>query len=82
MTPISQTAAQQRAGRAGRTAAGKCYRLYPKETYSAMERTTIPEIQRSNLANTVLYLKVRRRPCSPLPLKALEVPGCAACCTC
>ncbi|ETW03303.1 hypothetical protein, variant [Aphanomyces invadans] len=56
--PISQVSAQQRAGRAGRTSAGKCYRLYSKKSYSAMFNETIPEIQRSNLANTILYLKV------------------------
>ncbi|KAF0746840.1 hypothetical protein AaE_007972, partial [Aphanomyces astaci] len=50
--------AQQRAGRAGRTSAGKCYRLYSKQSYATMFTETIPEIQRSNLANTILYLKV------------------------
>ncbi|RHY31410.1 hypothetical protein DYB32_003522, partial [Aphanomyces invadans] len=53
-----KVSAQQRAGRAGRTSAGKCYRLYSKKSYSAMFNETIPEIQRSNLANTILYLKV------------------------
>ncbi|ETV85411.1 hypothetical protein H257_03151 [Aphanomyces astaci] len=56
--PISQVSAQQRAGRAGRTSAGKCYRLYSKKSYATMFTETIPEIQRSNLANTILYLKV------------------------
>ncbi|KAF0682922.1 Aste57867_24935 [Aphanomyces stellatus] len=56
--PISQVSAQQRAGRAGRTSAGKCYRLYSKQSYNTMFPETIPEIQRSNLANTILYLKV------------------------
>ena len=55
---ISQVSAQQRAGRAGRTATGKCYRLYTKEGYAAMPRETVPEIARTNLASTVLFLKV------------------------
>ncbi|RHZ05796.1 hypothetical protein DYB31_007745 [Aphanomyces astaci] len=53
-----KVSAQQRAGRAGRTSAGKCYRLYSKQSYATMFTETIPEIQRSNLANTILYLKV------------------------
>lgn len=58
VVPISQVAAQQRAGRAGRTAAGQCYRLYSRDCYSAMLGETVPEILRTNLANTLLYLKV------------------------
>ncbi|OQR96333.1 pre-mRNA-splicing factor ATP-dependent RNA helicase, partial [Thraustotheca clavata] len=58
IVPISQVSAQQRAGRAGRTSAGKCYRLYSKQSYESMLPETVPEIQRSNLANTILYLKV------------------------
>lgn len=58
VVPISKVSAQQRAGRAGRTGPGKCYRLYSKESYTQMMDETIPEIQRANLANTVLYLKL------------------------
>lgn len=58
VVPISQVAAQQRAGRAGRTASGQCYRLYTRDCYGAMLRETVPEILRTNLANTLLYLKV------------------------
>eukprot|EP01119_Soliformovum_irregulare_P003637 TRINITY_DN1444_c0_g1_i6.p1 TRINITY_DN1444_c0_g1~~TRINITY_DN1444_c0_g1_i6.p1 ORF type:complete len:699 (-),score=229.14 TRINITY_DN1444_c0_g1_i6:119-2131(-) len=54
---ISQVAAAQRAGRAGRTRPGKCYRLYTKSTFDMLDHVTVPEIQRSNLANTVLTLK-------------------------
>ena len=57
VVPISQISAQQRAGRAGRTATGKCYRLYTKEGYAEMPHETVPEIARTNLANTVLFLK-------------------------
>ena len=56
-TPVSKASATQRAGRAGRTKAGKCYRLYTEAAFSSLEEATVPEIQRSNLAPTVLQLK-------------------------
>ena len=44
--------------RAGRTGPGKCYRLYTEAAYlTEMLPTSIPEIQRTNLANVVLQLK-------------------------
>ncbi|GFG39654.1 hypothetical protein Cfor_02961 [Coptotermes formosanus] len=50
--------AKQRAGRAGRTGPGKCYRLYTERAYrDEMLPTPVPEIQRTNLATTVLQLK-------------------------
>uniref|UniRef100_A0A8C0EKL3 DEAH-box helicase 8 n=1 Tax=Bubo bubo TaxID=30461 RepID=A0A8C0EKL3_BUBBB len=59
VTPISQAQAKQRAGRAGRTGPGKCYRLYTERAYrDEMLTTNVPEIQRTNLASTVLSLKV------------------------
>lgn len=58
VSPISQASARQRAGRAGRTGPGKCFRLYTEEAFkNEMLPTSIPEIQRTNLANTVLLLK-------------------------
>ncbi|KAJ9138456.1 Helicase associated domain-containing protein [Pleurostoma richardsiae] len=58
VTPISQAQANQRAGRAGRTGPGKCYRLYTESAFqSEMLPTTIPEIQRQNLSTTILMLK-------------------------
>lgn len=58
VTPISQAQAKQRAGRAGRTGPGKCYRLYTERAYrDEMLATNVPEIQRTNLASTVLNLK-------------------------
>ena len=58
ITPISQANANQRAGRAGRTGPGVCYRLYTEQAYeNEMFENTIPEIQRTNLSNTVLLLK-------------------------
>jgi HrpA-like RNA helicase len=57
VTPISQAAATQRAGRAGRTMNGKVFRLYSKEFFETMDHDTVPEIQRSSLIGTVLTLK-------------------------
>lgn len=54
----AQASANQRAGRAGRVAAGKCFRLYTAWAFKhEMEETTVPEIQRTNLGNVVLLLK-------------------------
>ncbi|KAF7547679.1 hypothetical protein G7Z17_g7555 [Cylindrodendrum hubeiense] len=58
ISPISQAQANQRAGRAGRTAPGKCFRLYTEAAYqSEMLPSPIPEIQRQNLSTTILVLK-------------------------
>ncbi|KAF3321112.1 putative pre-mRNA-splicing factor ATP-dependent RNA helicase [Carex littledalei] len=58
ITPISQASAKQRAGRAGRTGPGKCYRLYTESAYrNEMPPTTIPEIQRINLGLITLTMK-------------------------
>jgi len=58
VTPVSQANANQRKGRAGRTQAGVCYRLYSERAYlDQMLVSNIPEIQRTNLSNVVLLLK-------------------------
>eukprot|EP00127_Corallochytrium_limacisporum_P000349 Clim_evm44s11 gene=Clim_evmTU44s11 len=58
VVPISQPQAKQRAGRAGRTGPGKCFRLYTEEAFNnEMLSTNVPEIQRSNMTPTVLSLK-------------------------
>jgi pre-mRNA-splicing factor ATP-dependent RNA helicase DHX16 len=58
VVPVSQAAAQQRAGRAGRTGPGKCFRLYTAWSFKhELEPQTVPEIQRTNLGNVVLMLK-------------------------
>ena len=58
VTPISQAAAQQRSGRAGRTQPGKCFRLFTAWSFqSELEPNTIPEILRTNMSNVVLMLK-------------------------
>ena len=54
VAPISQASAKQRAGRAGRTGPGKCYRLYTEAAFkSEMLPLSVPEIQRTNLGMTV-----------------------------
>ncbi|XP_060603694.1 ATP-dependent RNA helicase DHX33-like isoform X1 [Ruditapes philippinarum] len=53
---VSQAQAQQRCGRAGRESPGTCYRLYTEQQYEALRKTTVPEIQRCNLASVVLQL--------------------------
>ena len=55
--PISKAAAVQRAGRAGRTKPGKCFRLYTQQAYGLLPDATVPEIQRSNLAPVIMQLK-------------------------
>ncbi|KAL7666135.1 RNA helicase [[Candida] zeylanoides] len=58
VSPISKASAQQRAGRAGRTRPGKCFRLYTEEAFQKeLIAQSYPEILRSNLASTVLELK-------------------------
>ncbi|KAI1448120.1 P-loop containing nucleoside triphosphate hydrolase protein [Annulohypoxylon stygium] len=58
ITPISQANGGQRAGRAGRTGPGKAFRLYTEKAFKdELYIQTIPEIQRTNLSNTVLLLK-------------------------
>ncbi|CDR46363.1 CYFA0S23e00232g1_1 [Cyberlindnera fabianii] len=58
ITPIARANADQRSGRAGRTAAGSCYRLYTERaSREEMYPQQIPEIQRTNLSNTLLLLK-------------------------
>ncbi|KAL3939494.1 MAG: hypothetical protein SGBAC_005800 [Bacillariaceae sp.] len=58
VTPVSQAAANQRAGRAGRTQPGKCFRLFTAWSFQhELEPNTIPEILRTNLGNVVLMLK-------------------------
>ena len=71
--------ANQRAGRAGRTRAGKCYRLYPSIVYhDDFLDATIPEIQRSSLAGSVLYLKSLDLPdIDILSFDFLDPPSCA-----
>lgn len=58
VSPISRASAHQRAGRAGRTKPGKCFRLYTESSfYKDLQEQTYPEILRSNLGSVVLQLK-------------------------
>lgn len=58
VTPVSRASANQRVGRAGRVAAGHCFRLYTAHAFlHELEEDQIPEIQRTNLGNVVLMLK-------------------------
>uniref|UniRef100_A0A3B3YJQ7 ATP-dependent RNA helicase DHX33 n=1 Tax=Poecilia mexicana TaxID=48701 RepID=A0A3B3YJQ7_9TELE len=53
---VSKAQAWQRAGRAGREDAGFCYRLYTEQEFDNLIPTTVPEIQRCNLAGVMLQL--------------------------
>ncbi|MEY4758071.1 MAG: hypothetical protein RJA34_2969, partial [Pseudomonadota bacterium] len=55
--PISQAAANQRAGRCGRVANGICIRLYEQSDFDGRPRFTDPEILRSSLAGVILRMK-------------------------
>jgi ATP-dependent helicase HrpB len=55
--PISKASAEQRAGRAGRTAPGTCTRLWTEHDHRARPAHETPEIQRLDLAEVVLHLK-------------------------
>ncbi len=55
--PISQAAANQRAGRCGRVANGICIRLYDEKDFASRPRFTDPEILRSSLAGVILRMK-------------------------
>jgi ATP-dependent helicase HrpA len=55
--PISQAAANQRAGRCGRVADGICIRLYDEKDFAGRPRFTDPEILRSSLAGVILRMK-------------------------
>ena len=55
--PVSQAAANQRAGRCGRVADGICIRLYDEQDFAGRPRFTDPEILRSSLASVILRMK-------------------------
>ncbi|MBN8493282.1 MAG: ATP-dependent RNA helicase HrpA, partial [Burkholderiales bacterium] len=58
--PISQAAANQRAGRCGRVADGICIRLYDEAGFAARPKFTDPEVLRSSLAGVILRMKSLR----------------------
>ncbi|RKO84913.1 P-loop containing nucleoside triphosphate hydrolase protein, partial [Blyttiomyces helicus] len=55
--PVSKASARQRTGRAGREAAGVCYRLYTEEAFNKLADDTEPEILRCNLSTVILLLR-------------------------
>jgi HrpA-like RNA helicase len=59
VSPVSRSSAEQRTGRAGREAPGKCWRLYTETTFKTLDQTASPEIARVSLASAVLALKTR-----------------------
>lgn len=58
--PVSQSSANQRAGRAGRVREGICIRLYSEEDFNKRQKYSQPEIQRANLAEVILRMKAFR----------------------
>lgn len=57
VVPESLASATQRAGRAGRTSPGKCFRLFPESTLSSLLPSTSPELSRSDISLQALQLK-------------------------
>lgn len=57
IVPISKSSAIQRAGRAGRTRAGKVYRLYTEASFLSLSQSTIPEIERTSTSALIIQLK-------------------------
>ncbi|KAF1839351.1 P-loop containing nucleoside triphosphate hydrolase protein [Decorospora gaudefroyi] len=56
IVPVSKASATQRAGRAGRTRPGKCFRLYTERAHQELQEATFPELARANLAPVLLQL--------------------------
>jgi ATP-dependent helicase HrpB len=75
--PISQAAAEQRAGRAGRVAAGVCYRLWSREEHPRLSAFDTPEIMQADLAPLALELAVWGT-ADPAALPFLDRPPAAA----
>ena len=59
---VAQAAANQRAGRCGRVAAGVCIRLYDEQDFLSRPKYTTPELLRSSLAGVILRMKSLRLP--------------------
>jgi len=57
ISEVSQASAQQRTGRAGRTRPGQCYRMCTEDDFKSLPLNTLPEMQRTDLSNSVLMLK-------------------------
>lgn len=77
IVPISQASADQRAGRAGRTAPGICVRVWGETHHRARREQEVPEIHRLDLAETILHLK-RLGLGDPRTFKWFEAPELTA----
>ena len=60
VAPVAVSQATQRAGRAGREAPGKCFRLYCEDAMRSLDPHVTPELLRTNLSGVVLQLKAMR----------------------
>src|SRR5258705_10815624 len=56
LVPISQASADQRAGRAGRTAPGICWRLWDESSHRRRPIAETPEVLRGDFAGSLLHL--------------------------
>lgn len=74
--PISQSSANQRKGRAGRTTSGMCYRLYSQTDYKNMIKTAFPEILRIQMAQALL--KLLELEVDPLTFDYVQAPCTSA----
>ncbi|WP_145046463.1 ATP-dependent helicase HrpB [Paenibacillus xylanexedens] len=75
--PVSKASADQRRGRAGRTAPGVCYRLWSEEAHGALPESARPEITSADLAPLALELAAWGVQ-SPAELQWLDIPPAAA----
>ena len=76
---MARVQATQRAGRAGRTRPGKCFRLYTSNYYEReMPAATVPEIQRTSMLTAVLYLKSLPLDVDVLAFDFLDPPSVSA----
>ena len=74
---ISQASCEQRRGRCGRTGPGICIRLYSEEDFQGRESFTLPEIQRSNLAEVILQM-INLKLGDPTRFPFIDAPPAAA----
>ncbi|GGF68311.1 ATP-dependent helicase HrpB [Paenibacillus albidus] len=75
--PVSKASADQRRGRAGRTAPGVCYRLWSQEEHARLPDDNVPEIREADLAQLALELALWGVP-GPAALAWLDAPPAAS----
>ncbi|WAR27224.1 DEAHC-like protein [Mya arenaria] len=73
---VSKSSANQRKGRAGRTSAGTCYRLYAQKDFSKMDKSGTPEILRIHVAQGIL--KLLQLKVNPVDFDYVQSPSPAA----